>query len=708
MKKYLLIFILLLACTGLASAETWTPVGQVDWTEGMLTGWSLSRGKIYNKTWKVSVERSVERPGVFRLQPYAENPIEQEDDVYAILHTENPDKIYFEYFAYNYTYLSYPVYYHIFQRCPENGTNSEYYGRFTSENTIEFPKDAFCVESLKSNTNAGFPSPNDNVEYSKCAHIIVFPDGALDYSYEPENWHELGKAYWEDPFWAVNDGEPLCGTVKMEKSLLNPDKYRFQITSSDYITIHLDTSNKVYVEPYTLQASGGSINTVTQMCPENGIDENCYGQLIDGRVEMPGSYFSVYLGLNGKTVRLGDDRRCLITFPDNFDYPLQGDSSVYMGIIGFSDELTIKPFSHLNQYRKNDFTTFVDNLPTGNASLLYYAVDKFFTNLLLSFLPDNLSKVALITFTDGLDQGSLDKRPSRDTPRKYASYLAGKIAETTKNGHPLEAYAIGLKGADVDDDELFSYNLQSLASSEENISLVNNIAELQQKLNTLSDNLSSHTTQRLVQIKVPMMTHGDKYRFTLDHTGDKAENSGIWFEGVFNGDKLSLDNIVYHGFTTFNGVSVRAKKEGTDLLFSFAECRTPDGYILDVDKDGIDQWQFIASGNTWKHNIENAKAEDIVIKDIRSSVAIMLVLDCSASLGDLFPSVQTAANSFISRMAGDSSAGVDDILIDPAERLSTTDPDVEIYNLQGIRVENPGPGLYILRKGNQTQKVVVR
>lgn len=704
MRKLLLLFMLLLAGTGLASAETWTPVGQVDWTEGMLTGWSASHGKNFNQTWKVSVERSDTRPGVYRLQPYAKSPLDLEsDNVYAILHTENPNEIYFEYFVYYHNSWS-GYYYHIFQRCPENGADSRYYGKITADNTIEFPIGSFCAASRRNGSAINYPSDG---KYSECVHKIVFPDGVLGYTPEPENWVKIGQGYWEDPLWSVSDTEPLSGYTDMEKSTRNPGKYRFPITSSVYVTIHAEEANKVYVEPYTL-TSGGTTITVTQMCPENGRSENYYGQLINGQVEIPGNYFRATNESTGQSTTLSADRRCLIVFPDGFDNPLPEDNGIFMGIVGFNDELTVKPISLLNQDSKNDFTSFVDNLQMGNATLLYYAVDDAISRLSAQTFPENLSNVVLITFTDGLDQGSLAMKPEHRTSRGYASYLADRIAGTSIQGHPLEAYAIGLKSTDVYDDELFIYNLQSLASAEANISPVNNIVELQQKLTTLFENLNRQTTQRVVQIKVPMMSHGDKYRFTLDHTSNNAENSEIWFEGDFNIDDMSLENVVYHGFTSASGVTVKAKQEGIKLLFTLEDCRTPEGEILDVDKDGIDQWQFIASRNIWNHNIENAKAEDIDIQNIKSSVAIIFALDCSTSLGDLFPLVKTTANSFISRLAGDDELGVNDISVDRAEKLSIYDPDVEIYNLQGIRVENPGPGLYILRKGNQIQKVVVR
>lgn len=215
--------------------------------------------------------------------------------------------------------------------------------------------------------------------------------------------------------------------------------------------------------------------------------------------------------------------------------------------------------------------------------------------------------------------------------------------------------------------------------------------------------------QRVVTIKVPMMSHGDKYRFTLDFSRNSATNSNVWFEGEFDIDNTSLKNVTYHGFTSTSVATLSAKQEGIKLIFTLNDCRDLNGDILDVDQNGIDQWQYIPSRDVWNHNVENAKADDIDIQNIKSSVAIIFALDCSTSLGDLFPLVKSTANSFIDRLAGGSGgAGINDLVIDFNTSIDVSDPSVEIYNLQGIRVSNPKSGIYICRKGNMVKKIVMK
>ncbi len=164
---------------------------------------------------------------------------------------------------------------------------------------------------------------------------------------------------------------------------------------------------------------------------------------------------------------------------------------LYMGITGFNQQLYTKDISMLNRATKGNFTGFVSSLSTRDATVLYYAVDKSLDALNAAPYPINLRNVAIVTFTDGLDQGSLmltDQGYISDT--QYASVLSSRIGNMTVHGCPLQAYSIGLKGSDVTNDAMFMSNLQSLASSDDNVALVNNMEEVKAKFQTIADNLA--------------------------------------------------------------------------------------------------------------------------------------------------------------------------------------------------------------------------
>ena len=79
---------------------------------------------------------------------------------------------------------------------------------------------------------------------------------------------------------------------------------------------------------------------------------------------------------------------------------------LYLGIVGFNSELYTMPLGLLNQSTKRVFSSFVDDLTMQDGTILYHAVNTGLNSLATAKLPANLINVSVVTFTDGLDQGS--------------------------------------------------------------------------------------------------------------------------------------------------------------------------------------------------------------------------------------------------------------------------------------------------------------
>lgn len=692
MKKLFLFCLIFLGAISI-SAETWTPVGQVKWSEGIL---SYNYSKLSGREWYVNIERSNERSNVFRMQPYSNHPATYKtDNTYIYVHVDGVNKIYIESFT---CFTGYSDYSTVKQRCPENGFDSMYYGTLYND-IIEFPIGSFEV-NWKTNS----------IFYSRDVHKIVFPKGILDS--QPETFVNIGKGEWQDAFWFYSvDGLPLTKTVEFERSVQNSGVYRVKLfDDSDYIKINAENTSKVYVTPYSHTNAAGNVMVVTQRCAENGVNESYYGTMNNGIITIPGNYFRYNQDGSTSYTNCDADRMCIITLPEGYNTPIEDDNGIFMGVISFNDKIDNLPITVLNQLTEPMFMNFVDNMEMENATLLYYAVDQAITSLAKPEYPDNLSNAMIITFTDGLDQGSLAMAPEHLTSRNYAQYLSERISSTQIQGLPLQAYTIGLKSDDVADDDMFEQNLKSLSSDSTKYHSVSDIDGVQEELTKIYDELNRQTSQRVVSITVPMMSHGDTYRFTLDGTVDpsKVADSELWIEGVFSITDVSLDDLTYHGFTSTSGSKVTAERNGVYITFTFNDCRDEDGEILEIGKNDIDQWTYIPSSNTWQHNVENDKDGKINIEDIRTSAAIMFVLDCSRSLGDLFPTLKQTANSFIDRLAGGDGniTGVENVTISNED--IDEDAPVEYYNLQGVRIMKPEKGLYIQRQGNSVKKIMIK
>lgn len=387
---------------------------------------------------------------------------------------------------------------------------------------------------------------------------------------------------------------------------------------------------------------------------------------------------------------------------------------IQLGIIGFNRTLMEYPIGLLDEGTVSDFTSFVDNLTINSNTLLYYAMETALNKITQPTYPDNLSNAVIITFTDGLDQGSHAKNGKWGTDANYVAYLKQTLASTRVKGNQIQAYSIGVKGVDISDEELFMSNLQSLASKPENAHLEENIAEVEKNLNAIYEELSTQIFHRDINISVPVMSNGAVCRFTLDGVShaDQVNGSKLYVEGTYNSSTKSLTNVVYNGFTSSSGTTVKGTGDpGNDLnlIFTFNDCRDASGNILAIgSKDDIDQWTMGRNGS-WQHNVEMDKDGDVNIDEVKTSAAIMFLIDCSSSLGDDFPKLQEVAKNFIRRLAGEEVAGVEDITVDtPASDEDIDWSQAEYYNLQGVRVTNPTAGLYIQRVGSHSRKIYLK
>lgn len=687
-------------------------------------------------------------------------------NIYVYIHVVGKNRVYFSgyfWFLYygNNGHTSQKYYLTVKQRCPENGFDCAHYGTVVSYYKKEEKVDELyfypgCFELTRQ--IGSITTGTKSTRYNRAYVQLKFPKGILSediYDKDPTEYSDIwvGKniyTKWYDVITKTNlvsssypVKDKVIGIRPLEQSSTKPNVFRFQpytqasetLGRADsygynynddnvYVYLHAKAKDKIYLEPYTwfYYGNNGYTNTkynltVKQRCPENGYSSKYYGKLSDdGRtIIFPIGAFETSGGYSGKTTYTTEEFK--LEFPTgvlnddvfNFVEPdPEDDSGIYMGVTSFNTTLKTLPIQRLSDSSKNTFFDFINGLQMDNATLLYYAVEKSIDALGNPTYPDNLSNAILVTFTDGLDQGSLAMNPTPKNWRNYATQLHTKINKTKIQGLPLKAYTIGLKSADVLDDEQFMFNLTQLASDDSKAHPVTNIAEVENELTKIYEELNRQTSKRIISITVLMMSDGDKYRLTLDGTdaSSSAKDSKRWIQGTFSIDDYSLNGIEYYGISSTSGTKVKGSLNGLYLTFTFDDCRDETGNVLDIKDEDIDEWIYIPSRDDWQHNVEMMREGVIKVEDIKTSAAIMFALDASKSLGDQFPALKTTATNFIQRLLGQYSA-VEDIRVEAVEEPQDWS-DAEVYNLQGIRVTNPTSGFYILRKGNYTKKILLR
>ena len=321
---------------------------------------------------------------------------------------------------------------------------------------------------------------------------------------------------------------------------------------------------------------------------------------------------------------------------------------VYLGILGFNQALYPKPIDILSKSTSSLYNSFVGSLTRKDGTLLYYGVEEALDMLTKYKFSTPLSSVNLITFTDGLDQGSLMMTTKYQDDSEYLSDLSSRIASTRVRGLPLTAYCLGLRGNDVTNYAQFQENLRQLATSNEKAIEVSSMSAVQNRLNEIADQIISISNRQTISMKIPGQSNGTKIRFTFD--GSSAENSSMYIEGTFNLADRSLRDVTYHGLRSTSGSTVMGVQDGIFVTYTFSGLQRLDGNGL-IPINSIRQYNMAKGSTQWQANSEFTPGNNTQTTVTHSGAAIMLVLDCSSSLGSQFSNMQSYAKDFISRVA---------------------------------------------------------
>lgn len=334
------------------------------------------------------------------------------------------------------------------------------------------------------------------------------------------------------------------------------------------------------------------------------------------------------------------------------DKPDTSQPGLYVGIIGFNSELTSHKLTLLNTVSKDEMKEFINNLTMDDGTILYHAVNTALDKIVAVNPPDDLTNVSIITFTDGMDQGSYMLNNNYSTGAAYLDAVNSRILNTTigENAVPISAYSIGVLGNGINELN-FVQSLRKLSSDpNHNVYLVDNMAEVGQTFGELAQDLYHQSASWDVTLKTPAPEHNTRIRFTFDNV-DNAYFSQRYIEGVFlNQNGTCVFNVnKYQGLQNCGDV-IYPTSEGIFMYFTFSNLYTLDGE--QVYTSNTKQWDWEELTHTWMNNDEFTPSGNVVTHEEFKSAMIMLVLDCSSSLGSDFQSVKSAACQFIETLNG--------------------------------------------------------
>lgn len=360
---------------------------------------------------------------------------------------------------------------------------------------------------------------------------------------------------------------------------------------------------------------------------------------------------------------------------DDTEISTEPKEGIYLGIIGFNKDQYIKKIGFLNKSTIDDYTSFIDSLNKADYTGLYFA-DYTALKMMRDYdEPPELNNVALVTFTDGLDNISTVKESydpenyGDGDPDVYRDTLHEKIVNDKIHDTEVAAYTIGLKGNDVNDTNEFKTTLEKLASEpkEKFVFYTENMEDVMNSFDIIAKSLNSFSKSVSLNVSVPGgYKDGQKLRFTFDINCDsdsnscdgQATDSHLYIEGTFRKSEdggRNLEEITYHGFT--DGLAtIPGTLEEVTYRFVFEDIKYADNNdpLLNKDYQKINLWKM-SSNSIWDHETEFKRDNSSKLDEKKNSALIMLVLDCTTSLGNEFEKMKEAGKDFVKTLANSDS-----------------------------------------------------
>ena len=312
------------------------------------------------------------------------------------------------------------------------------------------------------------------------------------------------------------------------------------------------------------------------------------------------------------------------------------ESGLYLGVTYFGSYLTTYPLMLLTEESIIGFNQFIDSkVNLDDETLLYYAVDKSMARLQSSKFPDDLFSVAIITFTDGQDNGSVGWKEDETGNTYYKGDYEKElelIMENSVRDIPVMSYSVGLEQTGVSSNKTFINSLQTISHPSSNYTLATNMSDVNEKFKSIARELSNTIKLQKLVCTIARLASGTRIRFTYDDIRE-SNNSALYIEGVYYSNDYSLKNIVYSGFTSTSGETVIGVRNNNKTTFTFEGIHRENN--SDVNMDYYKFWIYNPDTEEWEQQVESSyqEGENGIKREIKSA-AIILNLDCTASLGE--------------------------------------------------------------------------
>jgi uncharacterized protein (TIGR02145 family) len=324
--------------------------------------------------------------------------------------------------------------------------------------------------------------------------------------------------------------------------------------------------------------------------------------------------------------------------------PVGGNLSgkgIFLSIYAFNNGITgQKGFTLVseNPVNVNELKRWVELLSISNGTSLYYADDQAMDYIRSTNFQATLDNVYLVTWTDGKDISSAAQPGSKyDAPDEYRNAVKKRIETEKFHGLPLNAYGIGVNTENQPD---FEQVVRDISSSEDNSYVMNDMDEVSEAFAKIAKDLKTINTSTDLTF-TDISNNVDDICFTFD--GLPRETSRYKIEATFvDKNNMRLANVSYTGITSSSGNSV----QGTNTVNALSDYTFRN--IKRLDDGSLSNAKLFRSSLSWSEDVEFDPAENSQTTISQNTIAVVLVLDMSSSLGEAgVEKIKLAAKNFI-------------------------------------------------------------
>jgi hypothetical protein len=318
---------------------------------------------------------------------------------------------------------------------------------------------------------------------------------------------------------------------------------------------------------------------------------------------------------------------------------------VYIGVVAFNEKITTSEISNDLGKAKSFITSKTNDV---DKTALCYAVSKAIPLFEKTGLPGFDYKY-IVTFTDGADNGSsslyVTEGQNITQTGVYSKANADLLAATG-----LKSYAIGFTGNEA----INATDMQKLVRGGE-YKTASSSSQLNTVFNSIADSVLASSKNVTLRTNTGLFTESEPKYIRLTITSSSSSSSSTAYTDIITGKLVynmgqagaaPLFTITTAGaYTTFDApVSGTVNSDKILLpLNNLKQIRNGMEYFIKSIKVEVS-----TNGTTYRVDTEDSST----VEDISKKIGVVLVIDCSKSLGTAFSSVQSAANNFINTLNG--------------------------------------------------------